>query len=204
MLHREISGSESGRAGWRRLLGLGAIVLALLAESASAVPMLVIDLGGQGASGSATVGQVLNVSVSADQIPVGSDGNGLFGFGFLLSIAPATTSIGGVAIAPQWTGLSSISVTSGSVGVTANLLGASSGPSGSGIALASFGLTALAPGVYALSLAALTGPGDNVLFDGTELDGTASFFTTATLTVLAPEPALGLLLALAAAVHRRR
>jgi hypothetical protein len=180
------------------------------AGAADAIPMLALDLGGGGASAAIQVGDTIQVAVRADEIP--SAGDGLFGFGFAITFAASGLSAGAPVIDAGWTGNTGVTNTAGRVGATANLLGSASGPSGSGIALATIAFTGLANGVYTLQLEPLTGPGDNVLFDGTCLDAAdgaactganAAFFGSATLTV--PEPGvLALLIAGASALRSRR
>ena len=187
----------------RGLSGLALTVVGLSGAPASAVPILTVQIAGQGTAASVSSGTPVLVTVIADDIPLGSDGNGLFGFGFTLTVGPGPVAIGSFALDPAWTGLQSIAVASSSLSVTANRLGQPSGPAGNGIALAQFVLDGLTAGVYALTLGPLTGPGDNVLFDGTELDAQAGFFGGGILTV--PEPGVVLLcaaLALGAALPR--
>ena len=193
------------------LAGMAALSVGLSgAGTADAIPMLALDLGGSGAAASIGVGDTIQVAVRADEIP--SAGDGLFGFGFAITFAASGLSAGAPAIGATWTGSTGVTNTAGRVGATANLLGSASGPSGSGIALATIAFTGLASGVYTLELEALTGPGDNVLFDGTCLDASngatctgenPAFFGSAQLTV--PEPGvLTLLLAGASALRLRR
>ena len=193
------------------LAGMAALWFGLSgAGRADAIPMLTLDLGGSGATAAIQVGDTIQVTVRADDIP--SAGDGLFGFGFAITFTASGLSAGAPAIDAVWTGNSGVTNTAGRVGATANLLGSASGPSGSGIVLATIAFTGLASDVYTLQLEALTGPGDNVLFDGTCLDASngasctgenAAFFGSAQLTV--PEPgALALLLAGASALLLRR
>jgi hypothetical protein len=193
-----------GRGGLvARTFALAMLVMALAVPSAAA-PMLVLDLGGQGPGATLSPGESLVVSVLADGIPPGGDGNGMFGFGFRLAFDPAGLSAGDPAIDALWSGLSATSVMTGEVGATANRLGEAAGPSGDGILLARFDVAALAPGSFVLSLAPFTGPGDNVLFDGTVLDGDAAFFGMASVVVRSepaasvPEPGAAVLFALGA------
>ncbi len=172
------------------------LVLLLLSAPVAATPMLVLDVNGTGTSAVVSQGQTFVVVVSAEDIPTGTDGNGMFGFGFEIGFTPGSMTPSAPVIDAQWTGLSGTTLGPGVVGISANVLGQTSGPSGNGIALATIAFSADAPGVYILMLQALTGPGDNVLFDGTELDVGAGFFTTAQVTILAtPEPSVALLLA---------
>jgi hypothetical protein len=161
------------------------MLLALvLAMPAGAAPMLLLDLGGQGSATILSPGESVSVVVLANGIPAGADGNGMFGFGYRVGFDSAGLSASTPVIdAALWSGLASISVGTGEVGATANRLGELAGPFGDGILLATFEITALAPGSFDLTLSAFIGPGDNVLFDGSVLDGEAAFFGTASLGV---------------------
>lgn len=188
-----------------------ALSTALWSEDARALPMLVVDLGGNGTAATILVGGTITVSITGEEIPIDGngvpgDGDGLFGFGFTITFDPAGVSPSAPAIHSQWTGNSSITVGSGEVGMTANRQGESSGPAGSGVALASLTLEGLVAGDYTISLGPLTGPGDNILFDGTCLDAAngvactgenTAFFGSGALLTVVPEPRLVALLAAA-------
>lgn len=189
-----------GRAA--RWLGAGLLV-GLLSSSAYAVPMLRIDVGGQGSAGSAPVGSTVTVSITLDGVPAGSDGNGLYGFGFRLAYDAALLAASQPVVAPIWTGLSSTANDPGSAGATANLFqqGIPLPPlAGDGIPLATIDFDVLAGGVVTLTLAPFTGTGDNVLFDGTDLDTTADVAFFAQTGTILPEPATAWLAAAACAV----
>lgn len=161
--------------------------------AARALPVLHVDVDGQGSTATVAVGATVSVAWLASDIPAGDDGRGLFGFGFLASFDPAAFGIGALAVDAQWTPLATFtSVGAGLVGATSSRFGQSDGPVGDDIALATAVFTALQTGVYPVSLTHFVGEGDNVLFDGTVLDGAgAGFFGTATISVVSvPEPAL--------------
>jgi hypothetical protein len=180
-------------------------VLACAARPAGATPMLTLDIAGNGPACVASCiapGDTVQVTVLGQGIPAGSDGRGLFGFGFRVTFDEFDLTASNLAADPQWTGLVSTDLGAGEVGITGNLFdpgggGSSSGPSGDGVVLGSFDLELglFAQGFYTLTLQAFSGPGDNVLFDGTELDGGSNpgFFTTG----LVPEPGIAALGALA-------
>jgi hypothetical protein len=183
---------NSVNQAWRRVIWfLGrAVLLATfgMATSSAAIPMMEIDIGGAGNSTTVDEDDVFTITLSASDIPAGS---GLFGFGFEMSFDSVGLSAGTPAEGPLWTGFVSTSSGVGSVGITANRFGEASGPTGNDILLASFAMTALAPGSYTLSLAHFTAEGDNVLFDSTVLDGAGSgFFGSGQVVVLVPEPAV--------------
>jgi hypothetical protein len=189
------------------VLGL-ALTLAWLtsaAAPAAATPVLFLDIGGEGMNAVLSPGETVTVQAFASSIPPGSDGKGLFGFGFAIGFSALGLSAATPTAGASWTGITSSSSSAGGVTLTSNRLGESSGPSGDDILLGSFQLTALLPGFYVLDVTYLTGPGDNVLFDGTFLDASADFFSDASASVV-PEPGtLGLLTlgALGFAVLRR-
>lgn len=213
-----LPGRTCGRAG----VALAGLALACaLGPPAAAAPMLVVDVAGQGPdcilpACSMSVGGEVAVSITADEIPSGSDGRGLFGFGFRILFDGGALEASTPAIDGLWAGVQGTTQGFGSVGATANLFDPDTGqslapgPAGDGIALATVVFEALAPGLHTLALTHLTGEGDNLLFDGTALDGpdATGFFPTATLEVVAaPEPSAGALVgaaALAAAGLRRR
>jgi hypothetical protein len=148
-------------------------------SAARAIPMLILDIDGQGAAATIAPGATVTASVLASEIPAGTDPEGLFGFGFVLEFDAMGLSI----TTPQvddllWTGLSATLSETGRVGATANRFGEANGPSGDGILLATVEITALAMGDFWLDLTPFTGPGDNVLFDGTVLDAEPHLFFT--------------------------
>lgn len=211
--------SPCGRRWTRTLVGLA--LLCALGSPAAALPMLVVDVAGQGAdcilpACSVGTGQTVTVSVTADGIPTGSDGRGLFGFGFKILYDGSALQASTPTLGATWTGAQGTAEGFGVVGATANLFdpatgqSAPSGPSGDGILLARVVFEALAPGLHTLSLTHFTGEGDNVLFDGTTLDDPTAtgFFPVASVEAEAvPEPAAAALLmaaGLGAAGLRRR
>lgn len=146
------------------------------AGTAQATPMLSIALDPAPPT-EIGVGALLEVTVAAEDIPA----PGLFGFGFRLVFDPAIFTAAAPVIDPFWTGLTDVVVGVGFAGASANLSGggAGSGPTGFGIPLAVIELTVIAsPGgamtPTQLSLAPLTGEGDNLLFDGVPLDDPGS------------------------------
>jgi hypothetical protein len=172
-----------------------------ITTSANAVPIMEIDIGGSGNSAAVDQNDSFTITLSASDILAGS---GLFGFGFRLSFNSVGLSAGTPSAGPLWTGFVSASSGVGSVGMIANRFGETSGPTGDDILLASFLMTALAPGSYTLSLTHFTAEGDNVLFDSTVLDGAGSgFFGSAQVFVL-PEPSALMLLLLGGPIGLRR
>ena len=172
-----------------------------LAGPARAIPMLVVELSDDVIG----IGVTTMATVKGTEIPTGADGKGLFGFGFEITFAAVGLSASTPDIDPIWTGNTAVAAGVGSVGATANRVGENSGPSGP-VVLASVVFTGLAEGQYTLQLGLFTGPGDNVLFDGTCLDATddctvpnGGFFGSIGLQVV-PEPGAAVLLLLAAAV----
>lgn len=180
-----------------RRMCLATVAASLLAISspnpAIALPILSIDLGGNGSSAIIAPGESVTATIVAGDIPTGTDGLGMFGFGWSLmfdgsGITGADPLLGALFTA---TGLSELRNAQGEVALTANRFFQSSGPAGN-FDTSSVVLTGVSPGVYDLTMSVFTGPGDNVLFDGTILDGSAGFFGTGQLTVV-PEPGAGLL-----------
>lgn len=182
----------SGEARRRRAQGgarpLAAAMLALLFPlAAPATPLLFLDIAGQGASATVGVGGPFAVVARASSIPSGADGRGLFGFGFSVSYAALGLSLGTPVAGLLWIGPTVSSASAGLAGITSVLFGSPSGPSGNGIALATITLTALQPGTYTLAVSHYVGVGDNVLFDGTVLDGAGSGYFQSASVVVVPE-----------------
>lgn len=182
----------------------------LAAPVAGALPVVEVALGPAGSRElRVEPGSIVAATVRMDAVPAGSDGKGLFGMGFSLlfdaaGLAPATPALG-----PLWDGkgFSSARIGPGEVAFTANRFFEASGPAGSNVVLVTLSFQVLAEGRFTLALGPYTGPGDNILYDGTALDGGPGFFTSSAL-VGVPEPgtlaltALGLTL-LAARRHDR-
>jgi hypothetical protein len=206
MLFRSCSGSRRSACVLPLMMFVAGLVA--LAGGAHAAPNLTLDFSGNGPHGSANVGDTVTVSIIANEIPAGTDSKGLFGFGFDLSFDPSLVAASPATAGPLWalSGFSDSSSTASSVGLSANRFFQASGPSGSGILLATIDLLAQSAGVSSLELSWYTGgPGDNSLFDGTVLDGSASFFVGGSLEVI-PEPSSALLigLGLAGLTYKRR
>ena len=97
---------------------------------------------------------------------------------------------------PLWvgTGFTTSHNDPGDVGIIANRQFMTGGPDGDDILLASIDFTGTAPGLSSLTVGYYTGgSGDNILFDGTVLDGSPSFFQSGSIEVV-PEPQTALLL----------
>lgn len=206
MLFRSCSGSRRSACVLPLMMFVAGLVA--LAGSAHAAPNLTLEFSGSGPLGSTGVGGSVTVSIIANEIPVGTDSAGLFGFGFDLTFDPSLVSASPATPGPLWalSGFSDSSSTASSVGMSANRFFQVSGPSGSGILLATIDLLGHSAGVSPLQLSWYTGgPGDNSLFDSTVLDGSASFFVGGSLEVI-PEPSSALLigLGLAGLTHGRR
>jgi hypothetical protein len=184
------------------LLALVAVVG--MAGSAQALPVMHLDVGGMGANGTVAPGNVVTVSFLASEIPAG---DGLFGFGFNVDFDATGLSAGIPQFGPDFlfTGFDCVSAGLGSVGATSNRFFQASGPVGDAILLATIEFSGLLPGVFDLSLAHLTGPGDNILFDFTVLDGSLEFFQGGSITVASvPEPGTASLLGLGIALFSMR
>ncbi len=185
---------------WQRKLRSVLVGMALVVSIPSGVlatPMLSIHLNGGGSSLTVNSGASFTVEVRAQDIPTA----GLFGFGYRVQHDATAFSTEAPTIDALWTGASAVSNTPGSPGATANLIGQASGPVGFDIVLAQGTFTAVRAGTFQLSLVPFTGVGDNVLFDGTDLETTVrAFFGTASVTVrrVVPEATLGALLGLGA------
>lgn len=154
------------------------------------------------AGGPLAVGDLFDVDIAISNVPEGEDGRGLFGIGFALAYSSTALAYEGGALDELWlsTGFSDRSDVPGSIGWTATRAFQRSGPSGESVALGRMTFRVLSGGLHSLSLAGLTGPGDNVLYDGTILDGDSSFFsdglTLDVSLVVVPEPGTAILLGL--------
>jgi hypothetical protein len=188
------------------LLALGA-----LAAPARAIPTLELSIGGGGSFGVVNVGDTITVDVLASGIPTGSDGNGLFGFGFSIEYSAIGLAASDPQPGPLWvlTGFEDSKNDPGDVGLTADRFFQESGPFGDDILLGSIVFEGLVDGIFMLDLTFYTGVGDNLLFDGTILDAGSSFFPQGTIQVV-PEPGtlglvlVGLFLLRATRLHRAR
>jgi hypothetical protein len=172
------------------------VLLSSLAEPIGAAPMVHLDLGSGGEQVVVRAGTTFTVRVLASAIPEGSDGLGLFGFGFGLTFDSAGLSAGAPAAGPLWdgTGFLQLRNQSGDIGLLANRFFEAAGPFGDDILLGSFEVTALEEGLFVLDVGYFSGAGDNVLFDGTVLDGDPqSFFRDGSVRVLSAVPGLDLL-----------
>lgn len=176
---------------WRKL-GV-AVVLAISVSGPAGAASILLDVGGQGPDATIGLNETVTVAIFGDQIPLGSDGKGLFGFGFRILYAPAAgLSSDDPLLDSRWTGFQGSANAPGDVGITANLFQAESGYSGN-VPLATIIFTSSdTPGLYTLTLTHFTGPGDNILFDGEILDDPgAGFFSVG--SILTPEPSVSLL-----------
>jgi hypothetical protein len=183
------------------IAALATASLFLASPAALAAPNLTVDFSGLGPDGTATLGDSLTLSIVANEIPAGSGGAGLFGFGFDLSFDDSILSATPAAAGPLWdgAGFSDASSTASSVGLSANRFFFNSGPSGDDILLATIEFTALVTGFSPLDLTWYTGgAGDNMLFDFTTLDTSPNFFADGSLTVISivPEPSTSILIGL--------
>ena len=113
----------------------------------------------------------------------------MFGMGFDLTFDAGGLGASNLVLGPLWTatGFDDSVTAAGRVGLTSNRFFLTDGPFGNDILLGTVDLQGLAPGSYDLSLGYFTGPGDNILFDGTVLDSDAGTFFSAG-TVVVPEP----------------
>jgi hypothetical protein len=195
--------------GWNVKTALFLFVAALLASStAHAAPIMTIDIGGTGSSANLGIGSTVTVSLYGDEIPVGTDGNGLFGFGFAISYDDTLLSSSAATAGALWVsaGYDEFRNDPGDVGMTANRYFMSSGPTGDDILFASIDFTGIAAGLSSLTVSYYNGAGENILFDMTELDGSPSFFQSGSIEVV-PEPQTALLLGMGLTflgVQRRR
>jgi len=166
------------------------LILLLVSTQALAVPLMHLDIEGSGANASIGLGESVTVSVLASGIPAGTDSNGMFGFGFDLVFDSLALASSNLALGPLWqlTGFDSSLDTAGRVGLTSNRFFLASGPSGDDILVGTVDFQALSAGVHDLTLGYFTGIGDNVLFDGTGLDTSATFFGAGSISVSVPEP----------------
>lgn len=179
-------------------------VSTLAAAPAPAAPMLVLDLDDQGSEITVELGraQPVKVEVLASDIPPGSDGLGLFGFGFSLLFDATPLAASDPIPDPLWwtaeTGFGDHRNDPGDVGLTWNRFDASSGPSGDDILLGTVFLdvSGAPPREYFLDLTYFTTVGENILFDETApaLDSDSAFFGTGGRIIVTPEPATGSLL----------
>ncbi len=190
-----------------------AFQLALLAiiggHSSTALALPVLHLSDPQAE--VTFGSQISLEILASGIPAGSDGKGLFGFGFQLGFNPDVLSVSSFTLGPLWTntGFNGSQTGPGTIGMTANRFFQNSGPQGNNILLATVTFTGLLAADFidpvtgsficcpesALPLTHFSGPGDNVLFDGTRLDAIEhNFFSNGFIRVI-PEPSTALLLA---------
>jgi hypothetical protein len=179
-------------AGWWGLVAL----LSLIVQRAHAEPIVHLDLGSAGDEVVVAAGASFTIRVLASGIPSGSDGLGLFGFGFGVTYDSAGLSTGAPLVGPLWdgTGFQQERNQPGDVGLLANRFFEADGPFGDEILLGSFQVTALQPGLFVLDLGHFSGVGDNVLFDGTVLDGNPeSFFRDGSIRVVSAVPSLTLL-----------
>lgn len=185
-----------------RLSILSLLLACALATNVSAAPILSIDVGGAGANGVVGLGDTVTVSLVGNEIPVGTDGNGLFGFGFSILYDGSLLSTTGATQGPLWTGTGFVDTRNdaGHVGILANRFFMLSGPSGNNILLATLAFTGLSVGTSPLTVGYYTGEGDNLLFDGSVLDGSLGFFESGSLHVVSelkvPEPNTALLVGL--------
>jgi hypothetical protein len=171
---------------------------ALGAGPALAEPILALDLNGQGPEVTVGPGAQVGVAVFASGIPLGSDGLGLFGFGFSL-LYDTDLVVTNLVLDPLWvgTGFDDIRNEPGDAGLISNLFFESAGPSGDGILLGTVYFATPTPSTttaYSLELSYFTAEGDNVLFDGTSLDSQAGFFGVGGTIIVTPEPTTALLI----------
>lgn len=165
------------------------------ASAADASPTMNIEVGGSGTSDTIVSGETITVELYGNDIPVGTDGNGLFGFGFAIVYDDSVLTSSVATAGALWVGVGFTDSRNdlGDVGMLANRFFVSSGPSGNNILLASIDFTGASPGVTSLTVGYYTGSGDNVLFDNTALDNSLSFFQSGSIEVV-PEPQTALLL----------
>ncbi len=170
----------------------------LLAMHSDAAATISIDIGGTGPNGTINLNETVTVSVYADAIPAGNDGNGLFGFGFSIVYDDTLLSSSSATSGPFWTGTGNSASFNNpdDVGMTANRLFMADGPSGNNILLASIDFTGDSIGSSIVAVIYYTGcPGDNFLFEATVLDTSSSFFQSGSINVV-PEPHTALLFGL--------
>lgn len=173
------------------------IAIVLFTSTATGAPFLHLSAGAQGPNATVAPGGGISLEILVSEIPAGSDGNGLFGFGVLISFDPQVLSASSPTLGPLWVaaGFSSTHLGSGTVGLTANRFFQASGPQGDDILLATIDFTGLTEGFTALSLTHFSGAGDNVLFDGTRLDSQPEEFFQNSSIQVTPEPSTVLLFA---------
>ena len=128
----------------------GSVVLEALHSSAPAraLPMLAIGLS----SAQIGVGGTVTATVTGEEIPVGTDLDGLFGFGFAITFTATGSRPAPRRSTRSGRGTQAISVATGRVGATANLVGQTSGPSRIRSMLANIVFTGLVAGSYQLQL----------------------------------------------------
>ncbi len=162
-------------------------VLLLLSSRVDALPMVHLDFEGGGTAAVVGVGETVRVDVWASGIPPGSDGLGLFGFGWSLGYDAGGLGAADPVPGSLWvgTGFSETRNQPGDTGLLANRFFEAFGPFGDDILLGSVVLTALVPGLFSIELSNFTGIGDNVLFDGSVLDSDpAAFFGEGSIEVV--------------------
>ena len=168
------------------------------ASAASAVPVLEVTFGDPGVREvRVEPGSMVAASIRMRGVPAGSDGRGLFGFGFTLTFDESGLAPSAPMLGPLWAGkgFSSEQAAVGELGLTANRFFESSGPSGEDVLLATLLILVQGEGRFELTLGPATGPGDNILYDGTRLDEGAAFFSGSSAIVGVPEPGTWMLMA---------
>ena len=189
-------------------LPLFVLFLLLISTRAWSLPVMFMDVGGAGADGEVQQGESVTVDVLLSDVPIGTDSNGLFSFGFSITYDTSGLDATSHAFGALWqnTGIDSSRNDPGDVGLSANRFFMSSGPYGDDVLLGSIVFAGLDPGTYNLTLGYFTGTGDTVLFDGASIDDGAVFFATGSVEVV-PEPGTFVLVSMGMAllgVHSRR
>ena len=185
---------------------IGAVLLLLVSASAHAVPLMHLSVGGAGPDGNVQTGNSVTLSILASGIPAGSDGLGLFGFGFDIGFDATGLAASNLTLGPLWqaTGIDDSLDLPGLVWKKRLDVSPTSGPFGDDILLGTIDFQGLVPGPYDLTLGFFTGEGDNVLFDGTVLDAAPGFFGTGSITVPEPVSSVLFLIGLLALSSSRR
>lgn len=185
---------------------VGAVLLLLVSAPAHAVPLMHLSVGGAGPDGNVRTGDSVTLSILASGIPAGSDGFGLFGFGFDIGFDATGLAASNLTLGPLWqlTGFDDSLDLPGLVGLTSNRFFQTSGPFGDDILLGTIDFQGLVRGSYDLTLGFFTGVGDNVLFDGTMIDADPGFFGTGSITVPEPVSSVLFLIGLLALSSSRR